>query len=95
MVETGSGDDDGDDDDDDAVDVVVDCGDGEGGGGGDGTVALGESRLHATNEKAAHSPKRRVVRAVLCCSQRSNMAKMITKTCLVTSYRLLRGEVIR
>ncbi len=95
MMETGSGDDDGDgdsdDDDDDAV--VVDCGEGEGGGGGD--VALGESRLHATNEEAAHNPKMRVVRAVLCCSQRSNMAKMITKTYLVTSYRLLRGEVIR
>ncbi len=89
MMETGSG-----VDNDVVVVVVVDCGDGAGGGGG-GDVALGESRLHATNEKAAHNPKMRVVRAVLCCSQRSNMAKMITKTCLVTSYRLLRGEVIR
>ncbi len=91
MMETGSCDDAV----DDAVDVVVDCGDGDGGGGGGGDVALGESRLHATNEEAAHNPKMRVVRAVLCCSQRSNMAKMITKRCLVTSYRLLRGEVIR
>ena len=92
MMETGSG------VDNDVVVVVVvvvvDCGDGAGGGGG-GDVALGESRLHATNEEAAHNPKMRVVRAVLCCSQRSNMAKMITKRCLVTSYRLLRGEVIR
>ena len=90
MMETGSG-----VDNDVVVVVVVDCGDGAGEGGGGGDVALGESRLHATNEEAAHNPKMRVVRAVLCCSQRSNMAKMITKTCLVTSYRLLRGEVIR